>query len=72
MRRGGLSRREILQGGGIAVVGAGGLTLAGLAGYAWPHDKAAAASLPTVPATPDDARGVLHSIRRTGPRSRRG
>ena len=64
MRRGGLSRREILQGGGIAVVGAGGLTLAGLAGYAWPHDKAAAASLPTAPATPDDARGVLHFVTR--------
>ena len=32
MRRGGLSRRQVLQGGGIAVVGAGGLTLAGLAG----------------------------------------
>ena len=64
VRRGGLSRREILQGGGIAVVGAGGLTLAGLAGYAWPHDKAAAASLPTAPATPDDARGVLHFVTR--------
>jgi hypothetical protein len=51
VRRGGLSRREILQGGGIAVVGAGGLTLAGLAGYAWPDDiqSAAAASLPTAP-----------------------
>ena len=64
MRRGGLSRREILQGGGIAVVGAGGLTLAGLAGYAWPHDKAAAASLPAAPGTPDDARGVLHFVTR--------
>ena len=64
MRRGGLSRREILQGGGIAMVGAGGLTLAGLAGYAWPHDKAAAASLPAAPATPDDARGVLHFVTR--------
>jgi hypothetical protein len=45
-------------------VGADGLTLAGLAGYAWPHDKAAAASLPTAPATPDDARGVLHFVTR--------
>ena len=66
MRCGGLSRREILQGSGIAMVGAGGLTLAGLAGYAWPHDtqSAAAASLPTAPATPDDARGVLHFVTR--------
>jgi len=66
VRCGGLSRREILQGSGIAMVGAGGLTLAGLAGYAWPHDtqSAAAASLPTVPATPDDARGVLHFVTR--------
>ena len=66
MRRNGLSRRQVLQGGGIAVAGAGGLTLAGLAGYAWPHDtqSAAAASLPTVPATPDDARGVLHFVTR--------
>jgi hypothetical protein len=48
------------------MVGAGGLTLAGLAGYAWPHDtqSAAAASLPTAPVTPDDARGVLHFVTR--------
>jgi hypothetical protein len=52
VRRNGLSRRQVLQGGGIAVVGAGGLTLAGPAGYAWPHDKAVAASLPVAPATP--------------------
>ena len=65
MRRGGLSRREILQGGGIAVMGAGGLTLAGLAGYAWPHARAAAAaSMPAAPATPADARGVLHFVTR--------
>jgi Arylsulfotransferase (ASST) len=62
----GLSRREILQGGGIAVMGAGGLTLAGLAGYAWPHstESAAAASIPTAPVTPNDARGVLHFVTR--------
>ena len=65
MRRGGLSRRQVLQGGGIAVMGAGGLTLAGIAGYAWPHDDAAAAaSVPTAPVTPDDARGVLHFVSR--------
>jgi hypothetical protein len=54
----------MLQGGGIAVMGAGGLTLAGIAGYAWPHEAAAVASLPTGPATPDDARGVLHFVTR--------
>ena len=64
MRRNGLSRRQVLQGGGIAVAGAGGLTLAGLAGYAWPHDKAAAASLPAAPVPPDDGRGVLHFVTR--------
>ena len=66
MRRGGLSRREILQGGGIAVMGAGGLTLAGIAGYAWPHstEPAAAASIPAAPVTPPDARGVLHFVTR--------
>ncbi len=64
MRRNGPSRRQVLQGGGIAAMGADGLTLAGLAGYAWPHGKAAAASLPTAPATPDDTRGVLHFVTR--------
>jgi Arylsulfotransferase (ASST) len=66
MRRRGLTRREILQGGGVAVVGAGGLTLAGLAGYAWPHDKADAATINigTAPATPNDARGTLHFVSR--------
>jgi hypothetical protein len=34
VRRGGLSRRQVLQGGGIAVMGAGGLTLADIAGCA--------------------------------------
>ena len=44
-------------------MGAGGLTLAG-AGYAWPHDQADAATITigTAPATPDDARGVLHFV----------
>ena len=45
MRRRGLTRRQILQGGGVAVMGAGGLTLAGIAGYAWPHDTADAATI---------------------------
>lgn len=61
----GLTRREILRGGGIAVMGAGGLTLAGLTGYAWPHEQAAAAeNIPTAPVTPDNARGVLHFVSR--------
>jgi arylsulfotransferase ASST len=66
LRSRGLSRREVLQGGGIAVMGAGGLTLAGIAGYAWPHDQADAATINigTAPATPDDARGVLHFVSR--------
>ena len=38
----GLTRREMLE-RGIAVMGAGGLALAGLTGAAWPGDKAAAA-----------------------------
>jgi Arylsulfotransferase (ASST) len=64
VKRHGLTRREMLGRGGIAVIGAGGLTLAGIGGYAWPHDSAAAASIPTVPASPDDARGVLHFVSR--------
>ena len=64
MERSGLTRRQILQGGGMAAIGAGGLTLAGLTGYAWPHDQAAAAeTIPTSPVTPD-ARGVLHFVSR--------
>jgi len=59
MKRHAVTRRDLLQAGGIAVIGAGGLTLAGIGGYAWPHDNAAAASIPTVPPTPNDARGVL-------------
>jgi hypothetical protein len=47
-------------------MGAGGLTLAGLAGYAWPHDtqSASAANIPTAPVAPPDARGVLHFVTR--------
>jgi Arylsulfotransferase (ASST) len=47
-------------------MGAGGLTLAGVAGYAWPHDQADAATITTgnAPATPDGARGVLHFVSR--------
>ena len=59
----GLTRRQLL--GGAAVIGTGGLALAGLTGYAWPHDQAAAAEhVPTAPVTPDDARGVLQFVSR--------
>jgi hypothetical protein len=51
MEQQGLSRREML-GRGMTVIGAGGLTLAGLTGSAWPADKAAAATRPAAPATP--------------------
>jgi len=64
-----LTRRQLLGGGAIA--GASGLTLAGLGGYAWPHPAAAAVTtngtndqVPAAPATPDDARGVLHFVSR--------
>jgi arylsulfotransferase ASST len=60
-----MTRRRLLGRGGVAVMGAGGLTLAGLTGYAWPHDQAAAAeTIPAAPVTPDDARGVLHFVSR--------
>ena len=58
-----LTRRQLLGGG--TLLGASGLTLAGLGGYAWPHPAAAAAAeIPAAPATPDDARGVLHFVSR--------
>jgi hypothetical protein len=60
VERRGLTRREMLRGGGIAVMGAGGLSLAG---YAWPYEQAAAENLPAAPVTPD-ARGVLHFVSR--------
>jgi hypothetical protein len=61
----GLTRRELLERGGMAVIG--GLTLAGLTGYAWPDDKAGAATLPAAPAAPDTGAagsGVLHFVSR--------
>ena len=66
MKRGGLTRRDMLQGGGVAVIGAGALTLAGIGGYAWPHTASANADTdaPPAPATPDDSRGVLHFVTR--------
>jgi hypothetical protein len=59
----GLTRREMLE-RGIAVMGAGGLALAGLTGSAWPGDKAAAATLPASPATPDAGSAVRHFVSR--------
>jgi len=60
-----LTRRQLLGGG--TIIGASGLTLAGLGGYAWPHPAAAATTngaVPAAAATPDDARGVLHFVSR--------
>jgi hypothetical protein len=60
-----LTRRQLLGRGGVALAGVGGLAAAGVAGYAWPRDQAAAAEdIPAAPATPDDARGVLHFVSR--------
>src|SRR6478609_8480049 len=50
MEQQGLTRREMLE-RGIAVMGAGGLALAGLTGSGWPSDEAAAATLPDVTIT---------------------
>jgi hypothetical protein len=63
MEQQGLTRREMLE-RGIAVMGAGGLALAGLTGSAWPGDKAAAATLPAFPAAPGAASGVRHFVSR--------
>lgn len=63
MKRQGLTRRELVQYGGVAVIGTGALTLAGVGGYAWPHAAAASATA-TAPAMPDDARGVWHFVSR--------
>jgi len=59
----GLTRREMLE-RGMAVIGAGGLALAGFTGYGWPADKAAAATRPASPAAPDAASGVRHFVSR--------
>jgi hypothetical protein len=66
MKLDGLTRRDLMRYGGAAVIGTGGLTLAGVGGYAWPHPAAAstAAELTTAPVTPDDSRGVLHYVSR--------
>ncbi len=61
-----LTRRQLLGGG--TFLGASGLTLAALGGYAWPH-PAAAATIAAGPApaptpTPGEAGGVLHFVSR--------
>jgi hypothetical protein len=63
MERQGLTRREMLE-RGLAVMGAGGLALAGLTGSVWPGDKAAAATLPASPSTPGAGSGVRHFVSR--------
>ena len=63
MEQQGLTRREMLE-RGIAVMGAGGLALAGLTGSGWPSDEAAAATLPGSPAAARAASGVRHFVSR--------
>src|SRR5438552_18419896 len=63
MEQHGLTRREMLE-RGVAVMGAGGLALAGFAGSAWPGDKAAAMTLPASPAAPQASSGVRHFVSR--------
>jgi hypothetical protein len=63
----GLTRRDIMRYGGATVVGAAGLTLAGIGGYAFPHPASASqatASTPAAPVTPDSSGGVLHFVTR--------
>src|ERR1700730_17744364 len=55
-----LTRRQLLGGG--TILGASGLTLAGLGGYAWPHPAQAATTNQAAPAR--DARGGPPSERR--------
>src|ERR1700722_12493904 len=50
---GDLTRRQVLTRGGVAVAGIGGLSGAGVAGYAWPHAAASTGK-------PDGSLGVQH------------
>ena len=64
----GLTRRQLLGRGGVAVASVGGLAAAGVTGYAWPRAAAAEAATGPAPAgtaTPDDTRGVLHFVSRS-------
>jgi hypothetical protein len=56
----GLTRREMLQRGGVAAAAAGGLALAGAGGYAWPRAAAAAAGTQAASGSND----VLHFVSR--------
>ena len=68
----GLTRRQLLGRGGVAVAGLGGLATAGLAGYAWPRAEAAATSpagpadgAPATATIPGDTSGVLNFVSRS-------
>jgi hypothetical protein len=52
----GLTRRQVLTRGGVTVAGVGGLSAAGVAGYAWPHAVAATTATPASPL------GVQHFV----------
>jgi hypothetical protein len=54
---GDLTRRQVLTRGGVAVAGIGGLSGAGVAGYAWPHAEASTAK-------PDGSLGIQHFVGR--------
>jgi hypothetical protein len=63
----GLTRRQLLGRGVVAVASVGGLAAAGVAGYAWPRAAAAATTSGPAPAStpaPDDPGGVLHFVSR--------
>src|SRR5579872_7058315 len=63
-----LTRRQLLGGG--TILGASGLTLAGLGGYAWPHPAQAATTnqaAPAAPAKPGDPRGLPALVSRPDP-----
>jgi hypothetical protein len=63
----GLTRRQLLGRGGVAVAGVGGLAAAGVGGYARSGAVAAAGTSSPAPAgtaTPDDTGGVLNFVSR--------
>ncbi len=70
----GLTRRQLLGRGGVAVASVGGLAAAGAYGYARPRALAAAITSIPAPAStpaPDDTGAVLHFVAGlTSPRPR--
>ena len=64
----GLTRRQLLGRGGVAVASVGGLAAAGVTGYAWPRPAAAATTsdgpAPASTPTPGESAGVLHFVSR--------